>query len=409
MSDRSVFFLGRRFFASGSRSRLASFISLLAMGGLVMGVALLIVVMSVMNGFDREMRDRILALVPHVQLFQEGGVRDWQPLAARLSEREGVRAVTPFTRLNGMLAYRGEMAAATIQGLDPAHPDPGMAGLLGVDLPEVLGEGSVLLSRSLASRLGIEPGARLTLLAPRSGTDAGRSAPRTRALRVAAIFDTHTAEDAGMALVTLDAAGAMAGLGARPQALRLTLEDVFAARETGYSLVRTLPPDFSFVDWLQTHGNLYQAIQLSRQMVGLLVFLIIAVAAFNVVSMLVMTVVDKKPAIAILKTQGAGNGAIMGVFFIQGSLIGLWGCFLGVLLGVPMALLVPDLVAWVERVLGLQFLSTDIYPIDYLPSALRWPDVALVVGVALALNFAATLYPAWKAVRVRPAQVLRYE
>jgi len=409
-----VVFLGRRYFASGSSSRLASFISLLAMTGLVMGVAMLIIVLSVMNGFDREMRTRILGVVPHVQLFEQGGIADWRALAQRIGAMPGVVEATPVSVFQALINARGKTQAVAVQGLLPEALDSAMASALPAETGRWLSAGGadgggLMLSRVLADKLGVEAGAKLTLIVPRIGDGGRQLAPVMQAFTLKGTFDTHTAEDVGLALVHLDTAGALTGFGDRPQGLRIALEDVFAAREFGFGLIRQLPATFSFIDWFQTHGNLHQAIQMSRQMVGLLIFLIIAIAAFNVVSMLIMTVVDKRPAIATLKTLGADNGTILGVFFIQGTLIGLVGCAAGLVLGVLGALYVSDLVAWLEQLLHLRFLNTEIYPIDYLPSQLRRADVITVVATALALNFLATLYPAWKAARVRPAEILRYE
>lgn len=409
MASPVFWYVGRRFFAAGSSSRLAGFISLLAVIGLVLGVGLLIVVLSVMNGFDREMRTRILGLVPHVQLFQAGGVQNWPGLAVEIERISGVAEVTPFTRFTAMMSYRGAIEAAEIQGLDADHLDSNLVEILPADLGQQLQADSILLSQSLAERLRIAAGERLTLIVPRIDAQGRQLAPQAQALRVAAIFNTHTAEDGGLAIVNMATASGVMGLGELPQGLRIRVDDVFAARDIGYYLVQNLPPDFSFIDWRQTHGNLYQAIQMSRQLVSLLIFLIIAIAVFNVISMLVMTVVDKKPAIAILKTQGASNRTVLGIFFVQGSLIGLWGCFLGVLLGTPCALYAPKLVQGIEHLFGVRFLNSEIYPIDYLPTDFHWQDAALVVAVALVLNLAASLYPAWKAARIRPADVLRYE
>lgn len=384
------------------------------MTGLVMGVAMLIIVLSVMNGFDREMRTRILGVVPHVQLFQRGGVAEWQALAEVIGSVPGVAEVTPFTGFQGMINARGKVQAVTVQGLLPKSLDSAMAEVLPPETGdwlagEAAGRSGLMLSRVLAEKLGVERDHTLTLIVPRPGEDGRQLAPLVRVFSLAGIFDTHTAEDVGLALIHLDIAGDLAGYGARPQGLRISVEDVFAARELGYHLIRQLPSDYSFIDWFQTHGNLHQAIQMSRQMVGLLIFLIIAIAVFNVVSMLIMTVVDKRPAIATLKTLGADNGTILGIFLVQGALIGVSGTLAGLVLGVLGALYVPDLVVWLEGVLHLRFLDTEIYPIDYLPSQLRWRDVGVIVATALILNFFATLYPAWKAARVRPAEILRYE
>lgn len=409
MTARPVWFIGRRFFSAGSQTALASFIAILAMVGLVAGVALLIIVLSVMNGFDREMRERILGIVPHLQLFEPGGIDDWQHLASQLEAHSGVVDATPFTRFQGMLSARGEVVAVHVQGVQPAALDRGLAQALPEEFPQWLSSGGLVLSGTVAGQLGLVPGDKVTMMVPRDNGRGGALTPEIRRFTLAGVVNTHTQEDNGLALVDLAVAGKLTGLGPRPEGLRLEINDVFRARELGYELIAGLPPRFSFIDWRQTHGNLYQAIEMSRQLVGLLIFLIIAIAVFNVVSMLVMTVVDKRPAVAILKTLGADNRTILGVFFVQGTLIGLFGVGFGVVLGVAGAGSVTGLVAWIENIAGFHFLDSAIYPVDYLPSQLRWGDVITVAAVALALNLIASLYPAWLAARVRPAEVLRYE
>ncbi|MGK2915094.1 MAG: lipoprotein-releasing ABC transporter permease subunit [Porticoccaceae bacterium] len=400
--------IGLRFFTAGSGNRLVSFISLLAISGLVLGVALLIVVLSVMNGFDREMRTRILGVVPHLQIYETGGIDNWPELANRLLTRPGVVEVTPVTKIAGMLNFRGHVQAIELQGVSPQHPGAAFAAMAGESFG-ALNDDAVLLSQGVAGKLGVVTGDQLTLIVPRSGRGQLLS-PALRVLRVAGTVDTHTTLDNALAVTTLATASALAGLPAgRVQAVQVRVEDIFAARSMGYALMRALPERYSFIDWLQTHGNLYQAIQMSRNLVGLLVFLIIAVAVFNVVAILVMTVVEKRPAIAILKTQGASNGEIIAIFMVQGALIGLLGSFLGAAIGSLGAVCIAGLVQGVEHLLGVKLLNLAVYPIDYVPADLRATDVLTVVLVALGLNFLATLYPAWQAARVRPAQVLRYE
>ncbi|MAT49643.1 MAG: hypothetical protein CMK32_00445 [Porticoccaceae bacterium] len=416
MPSSTSLFLGRRYFAAGSGSRLGSFISGLAIAGLITGVALLIIVLSIMNGFEREMRTRILGIVPHIQLFERGGVRRWQELAESLGSIEGVREVTPFTGFQALLNARGKIQSVQVMGLSPDHLDSALRAVLPAKAGDWLGEENdaerapgIMLSQALATKLGASAGQRLTLIVPRVGAGNRQATPRVAVFTLAGIFDTHTAEDQALALIHLNVAGDMAGLGLAPEGLRISVDDVFDVRDIGYGLLQRLPGEFSFIDWFQTHGNLYQAIQMSRQMVGLLIFLIIAIAVFNVVSMLIMTVVDKRPAIATLKTLGADNKTILGIFLVQGTLIGVVGTLVGTLLGVAGALYVPDAIATVEAVFQIRFLNTEIYPIDYLPSALDLSDVGLVATVALGLNFFATLYPAWRAAAVKPAEVLRYE
>lgn len=394
--------IGWRFFRAGSGNRLVSFVSLLAVAGLVLGVALMILVLAVMNGFDREMRTRILGLVPHVQLSRDGGIVHWQTLAPRLREDPAILSATPFVRLGGMVNFHGRVVPVELLG---ASATGGRYAALG----PLVREDGLLLSRRIADRLGAREGDALTLFV--AGNDnRGRGAmPVARAFRVTGIFATHTTLDNALVVTRLETAAALAGLDGRVQGLQLELADPFAARDVVYRLLAGLPAGYRFTDWLQTHGNLYQAINMSRSLVGTLVFAVIAVAVFNVVALLVMTVVEKRPAIAILKTQGATRAGIIGVFVTQGSLIGLLGVGLGTLLGCLGALVLGDAVNWLENLLDFRFLNLAVYPIDYIPTDLRARDVLAVALVALGLNFLAALYPAWRAAAVPPAQVLRYE
>jgi lipoprotein-releasing system permease protein len=405
-------YVGLRNFTSGSRNRLVSFISLLAILGLVLGVALLIVVMSVMNGFDHEMEARILGAVPHVRLFKDGGVEDVPALMEVLEAQENVRATMPFNQVEGMLTSRGKTRPVEVLGIDGALSGEFIGQFV---LPELLAslqgsEKTLLLAKGVADKLMVSVGDRVTLLVPRVGVQKNRQlAPTIRAFTVGGIFQTHTTIDQHLALAQLDAVGALSGTGTRPQGIQVKLNDIFQVRQTGFDLLRVLAPGYRFSDWIQTHGNLYQAIRMSRNMVSLLVFLIIGIAVFNVISMLMMTVLDKRSAIAILKTLGATNSEIITVFLTQGFLIGAVGSLLGAIIGISCAWKASAIVSGFESLLGFHFLSSEVYPIDYLPSALVWSDVLLIVAVALGLNFLATLYPALRAARTRPAEVLRYE
>ncbi|MBQ0711757.1 MAG: lipoprotein-releasing ABC transporter permease subunit [Porticoccus sp.] len=405
-------YVGLRNFTSGSRNRLVSFISLLAILGLVLGVALLIVVMSVMNGFDHEMEARILGAVPHVRLFKDGGIEDVPALMEVLETQENVRATMPFNQVEGMLTSRGKTRPVEVLGIDGALSGEFIGQFV---LPELLtslqgSEKTLLLAKGVADKLMVSVGDRVTLLVPRAGVQKNRQlAPTISAFTVGGIFETHTTIDQHLALAQLDVVGALRGTGTRPQGIQVKLNDIFQVRQTGFDLLRVLAPGYRFSDWIQTHGNLYQAIRMSRNMVSLLVFLIIGIAVFNVISMLMMTVLDKRSAIAILKTLGATNSEIVTVFLTQGFLIGAVGSLLGAIIGISCAWKVSAIVSGIESLLGFHFLSSDVYPIDYLPSALVWSDVLLIVAVALGLNFLATLYPALRAARTRPAEVLRYE
>lgn len=405
-------FLALRNFTSGSRNRLVSFISLLAILGLVLGVALLIIVVSVMNGFDREMETRILGAVPHIRLFSHEGIDNEARLRGTLLEHPNVRAVMPFTRLEGMLTRNGKTRPVEVLGIEPALSGQFIGQFLPNSLIMKLNQtsGGVVLSTIVAENLSAKAGDRVTLLVPsRSEGGAIHEAPRVAAFTVLGTFATHTTLDQGLMLIHLPEASALVGLNGHPQGMQVKVDQLFQARQTGFQLMKLLPGEFYFSDWLQTHGNLYQAIKMSRNMVSLLVFLIIAIAVFNVISMLMMTVIDKRAEIAILKTQGATGGEIVMTFLAQGFLIGVFGAGLGVLLGTVGAYNITALAHWLESLLGHQLLNSEIYPIDYLPTDIHWADVAMIVMVALGLNFLATLYPAFRAAGTRPAEVLRYE
>lgn len=404
-----------RFFraSAGASGRLMSFISMLAIAGLVMGIALMIVVTAVMNGFDREMQERILGIVPHVRIFAEEGVSEWRPTRSLIVRDSRVTAIYPESQVEGLLVYRGQVEPLQLNGYlfdEPLYP--AFVDLDSYPQSEQLmaGEG-LLLGGGLARRLGVAVGDRVSVMVPsedRGGSDSLR-ATRLKGFVVVGIITTHTEVDQLLAISSLDAVATLASRTYPVHGLRVELKDAFAARDFGYDQLSVLPAGYRFTDWFHTHGNLYQAIRISKQMVGLLVILIIAVAAFNVISMLVMSVSEKRAAIAILKTLGAGRGTIMRIFLCQGLLIGIGGCVLGGLLGVILAWNISDLAVWLQSALGRQLLDTQVYPVDYLPSALRWFDVVAVLMTALALTFLATLYPAWRAVKVLPAEELRYE
>ena len=361
-------FLGLRYFsAGGAGNRLVSFISLLAISGLVLGVGLLIIVLSVMNGFDRELRERILSVVPHVQIIHQQGVIDWPSDAALLARHPAVTEVTPYTEVNGLLHFRQHSRPVQLLGLDANAIPAGLNQVLveaAVKLPE---DNQVLLSEVLASSLDVQPGQRLTIIVPEA-----QGATVAQTFIVAGVFATHTEIDQLLAIASSAKVAELAAMPGRIKGFRVQINDQFNARQLGYQLIEQLPFGYGFRDWFQTHGNLYQAIQLSRNMVGLLIFMIIAVAAFNVISMLMMSVIDKRKDIAILQTLGLARGDILRLFLTQGALIGLFGIVLGVLMGLLGCLWVADLVTWVESLLGVSLLNTEVYPIDYIPVDLRW-------------------------------------
>ena len=399
-------FVGLRYFTSGGRgSLLVSFISMLAIAGLALGVALLVVVLSVMNGFDRELRERILSVVPHIQLIHGVGVSDWQSQTQLIAELDQVTEVTPYNEAEGLIHSGQQTRPIQLLGLSAQALPRGLENVIqeaGLTVPQ---SGQLLLPQPMAEDLNVVVGQRVTVIIPAIN---GR-ATAAHSFLLTGIFATHTELDQILGLASLHQVGNIAGVEGLVQGFRLQVEDQFDARQTGYRLLEQLPFGYGFRDWFQTHGNLYQAIQLSRNLVSLLIFLIVAIAAFNVVSMVMMSVVNKRGDIAILQTLGLSRQAIVQLFLIQGAMIGLFGIALGVLLGVIGCYWVADLVLWIESMVGSRFLDTAVYPIDYVPVDLRWENVAQIAAVAIVLNIIATIYPALRASRVVPAQELPFE
>ncbi len=402
-----VTLVGYRHFSSGSGNRLTSFISGLAITGLVLGITLLVVVVSVMNGFDREMEARILSAIPHIRLLSQDPEADWREVEATIRRHDQVQVVAAFNKAQGMLTVRGEAYPVIVEGQRLAEVGNAFAaGFIPQGQRENRG---LFITSGIAGKLGVEAGDRVTLLLAPEGSFGFHRAPRARTFEVAGVFSTHTELDHSLVVGDLELVADAIGLNNPVQGLQLKIADIFAARSTGYELLRMLPMGFSFTDWLQSHGNLYHAIKMSRNLVSLLVFLIIAIAVFNVVSMLVMTVLDKRAAIAILKTLGATRLEVLGIVITQGALIGIIGTGVGLLLGAVVALNATEIAGWLETVLGRQFFDTEVYPIDYLPVQLVWSDLLWIGSIGIALNLIATLYPAWNAANTQPAEVLRYE
>ena len=399
-------FIGLRYFTSGGRGNLlVSFISLLAVTGLALGVALLVVVMSVMNGFDRELRERILSVVPHVQLIHSTGVTNWQDQQAVIAGLPHVTEVTPYNQVDGLIQGRQRTRPLQLLGLSPESVPAGLQQVLdeaGLAIPKA---NRLLLSAVIAEDLNVAVDQHVTIIVP--STSGGKTA--AYGFQVAGVFATHTELDQVLALGALEQVAQISGIPQQVRGFRIQVADQFDARNIGFKVLDQLPFGYGFRDWFQTHGNLYQAIQLSRNMVVLLIFMIVAIAAFNVVSMLMMSVIDKRKDIAILQTLGLSRAQVVWLFLTQGMMIGLLGICIGVVLGVTGCYLVADLVSWVESLMGVAFLNTEVYPIDYVPVDMRWTDVAVICSIALVLNLVATVYPAVRASRMVPAEELSYE
>jgi lipoprotein-releasing system permease protein len=396
-------------FAFG-QGHLSAFLSSLSILGLVLAISLLIIVLSVMNGFDKEMRERILSLVPHITIYSDMPIVDWHKNAELLKAHPEVEEVTPFAQFDALI-MRG-MDIETVRGIGL---DPSQNGAFAPLVPYLEAqqatqfqqqEDGLILGAGVAEHLGVTVGERVNLIVPGAGRTGELGPTRFKTVQVSAILSTGTELDQSVALVHLALASDLAGLDGQVSGFRITTRELFAVQTTAWDLQRILPPGFYSTNWMMTHGNLYSAIQLSRDLISILLFSIIAVAAFNVVSSLVLVVLDKQGNIAILRTLGATGADIAWVFVLQGAMIGLVGVVLGSVAGALGSQAVPSLVSWLEQILGMRFLNTDVYPVSFLPVDLLLRDVMTVGGVALAMCVIAAIYPARRAAKMSPALIL---
>lgn len=384
--------------------------------GLALGVVVMIVVLSVMNGFDHEMRTRVLGMVPHATIESTDPINDWQSLATKVKQNPQVAAVAPFTQMQGLLTNNGQVSKVLLNAIDPALErnvsiiDNFMKqGKLDDLTPGSFG---IVIGDKAATKLGVGLGDKVTFVAPEVSLTPAGMFPRMKRFTVVGIFHVGAGELDGYLGVTnlQDLAKMHRWKPDQVQGLRLKFDDLFQAPRAAWNIAQQLGDDrFYARDWTRTHGNLYQAIRMEKAMIGLLLLLIVAVAAFNIISTLVMVVNDKKGDIAILRTLGATPGTIMRTFMVQGTVIGVVGTAIGAVLGILAALNVSAAISALEGLLGHKFLNADVYFIDYLPSQVQSQDVIMVCAAALVLSFLATLYPAWRAARTQPAEALRYE
>jgi len=399
-------------FALGG-GHLSTFLSLLSMLGLVLAISLLIVVLSVMNGFDKEMRERILGMVPHITLHSTIPIEDWRERKALVANHPDVVEVTPFTEFDALFMRSNRIETALGIGIDSDDAAAIARQLPGLASDEIAAfrqqRNSLVLGAGIAALLGVAPGDELTLIVPGGGPGPDARATRFESLRLVAVLTTGTELDQVAALVPLGLASELAGLGSAVSGLRIATRDLFDVTRIGWELMNNMPTGYYATNWMMTHGNLYSAIQLSRDLVSILLFSIIAVAAFNVVSSLVLVVFDKQGNIAILRTLGASPRDVAIIFVLQGAMIGVVGAALGAAFGVAGSLAVPGLVSALERLLDMNFLNTDVYPVSFLPVDLLWRDILVVGGVALAMCVVAAIYPAVRAARLAPAMILNQD
>ena len=399
---------------SGRRNGFISFISAISMAGIGLGVAALIVVLSVMNGFQKEVRERILGVASHVQISTfSGRLADWPAVAKQAAQHQRVRATAPFVSAQVLVARGDTMRGALVRGIVPA--EEASVTPLGAQMKDgafaalTPGAWNVVLGVELARALGVRTGDQVTVVAPGGQVTPAGVVPRLKAFNVVGTFDSgHYDYDSAYALVHLDdAARLFRSDGATGVQLRLA--DLQAAREVAARIGRAMPPSIAVRDWTRTNRNWFDAVQLEKRLMFIILTLIVAVAAFNLVSTLVMTVTDKRADIAILRTLGASPRSVMGIFVVQGALAGIVGTLAGVALGLLVAFNIDVIVPALERALSTSFLPGSIYVISRMPSQPLASDIVPIALISLALAFVATLYPSWRASRVNPAEALRYE
>lgn len=408
-------YIGLRYLRARRASRFVSFISLVSLLGVAVGVAALVVVLSVMNGFEQELRSRLLNLSAHGVVTAPGGrMRDWRPVLERVEATPGVAGAAPFVEAQAMLAHEGRLKGALLRGVDPAlesavsrAEDQLLAGSLQNLRP---GGNGLVLGRLLAARLRVGIGDAVTLLLPEGGADGARLVPRMRRFTVVGLFEVGMEEQDGvLALAHIEDAAAARGRPDEVSGLRVRMDELFAAPRIARELAATLGPGYEARDWTAENASYFRAVRIEKTMMTIILSLVVAVAAFNIVATLVMVVTDKRAEIAILRTMGLSPGSVMRVFLAQGTAIGAVGTLLGVALGVPLALHVGTVMPALESLFGFNVLPAEVYYITQLPSDLRVHQVVLVSGIAFLLCLLSTIYPSVRAARTEPAEALRYE
>jgi len=408
-------YVGLRYTRAKRRNHFISFISLSSMLGIFLGVAALITVLSVMNGFEKEVRERILDMVSHLTVTNyQHGVSNWHQVMETTRANPHVIGAAPYVEGEGMLIHGKGVNGARIRGVLPDR-EPAVSAIASkmevgklTDLKP--GEFDVVLGRDLARILGVDVGDKVTMVTPSVNVTPAGMVPRLKRFRVVGIFYLGMYEyDSALAVIHMADAQRLFKMGNRVTGIRAKLDDLFRAPEVRYQLQDGPLSQYWVRDWSSYHANWFRAVKIEKRMIFLLLLLIVAVAAFNIVSTLVMVVTDKESDIAILRTLGAAPRSIMGIFIVQGTIIGVVGTVLGAIGGVSLALNLDVVVPWIENLFGIHFLDPGVYYLSELPSDLHWNDVWMITGVSFLLGVLATVYPAWRASKTQPAEALRYE
>ncbi len=410
-------FIGLRYTRAKRKNHFISFISLTSMVGIALGVTALIIVLSVMNGFQSELRSRILGVASHIEITENTNqLSNWQALAKQVDELPNTQANAPYVMAQGMLSYGQAVQGALVRGILPSEEDKvadlGKNMQVGQLTDLQPGEFNIILGTDLARSIGANIGEKVVLMAPQGQFTPTGVVPRIKQFTVVGLFQIGMYEyDAGLALIHMSDAAKLYRMGDRVSGLRLKIDNLFDAPMMTADLNKTLTPlgAYYITDWTQQHANFFKAVKLEKRVMFIILTLIVAVAAFNIVSTLVMAVTDKRADIAIMRTLGASPSSIMKIFIVQGALIGIIGTVIGALFGILIALNIDTIIPFIENLFQVQFLAKDVYYISELPSKLVWADVITIVVVSVILSLIATLYPSYKASQINPAEALRYE
>lgn len=408
-------FIGLRYTRAKRRNHFISFITLISMLGIALGVTALITVLSVMNGFERELQQRILGMASDVTVTEfGGGLHNWQSLEKRLAGAAGVTGVAPYVQGEAMITAGRAVSGVLMQGVLPAQQgavsDVGRHMVSGQLTALKPGEFGIVLGRDLATYLGVGPGDHVTVITPDTTVTPAGILPRFRRFTVVGVFSVGMYQyDRSMAFVDMQDASRLFRLDDGITGIRLKLKNVMSAPQVAASLSRELGSKYWVSDWTQENANFFHAVKTEKTVMFVILFLIVAVGVFNIVSTLVMVVTDKQSDIAILRTLGLPPGRVMRIFMIQGTIIGFIGVLIGILGGVLLSLNVETIVPAIEKLFHVQFLSPQVYYISQLPSHLEWRDVLHIGVIAFVLSILATIYPAWRAARTQPAEALRYD
>ncbi|WP_339668193.1 lipoprotein-releasing ABC transporter permease subunit [Dasania marina] len=406
-------FIGLRYTQAKRRNQFISFVSLISLLGMVLGVLALIVVLSVMNGFEAELRGRILSVLPHGHITAEPALHNWPQWQQKLSQHPEVKAAAPYVAGNVMLSRYGVLRNARLNAIDPTL-EQGVSTMaehiIAGDMAQLQQGGyGIVLGDILARYMGVRTGDEVTVMLPKVTITPVGVYPRVKRFTVVAIFSVGAQLDSDTAFIHLADGQKLFQLGEDVTGLRVELQDIFAAPTLLPQLAQQLFPGAKASSWQQSQGSLFQAMKMEKTMITLLLLVIVTIAAFNIISILTMMVADKRSDIAVLRTMGMSPKAIRNIFMIQGMAVGSGGILLGIVLGLPLAFYVGEVVATLESWLGLTVFNPNVYFISKIPSVVQWQDIAIIAGAGFLLSALATIYPAMRAANIHPAEALRYE